>query len=229
MSQDLERLYRHRFDPQELRHKDRIWAVLCRDHFQRHVGPGDTVLDLACGSGEFINHIRAGTRIGVDLRAESREALEPGVRFVQTPATDLGAIPEASVDLAFTSNFLEHLATKDDLLTVLGELRRVLRPGGRVLIMGPNIRYVPGAYWDFFDHHLPLTEASVAEALALAGLRVDSALARFLPFSTKSRLPQAPWLVALYLRVPLVWRLLGQQFLVQASRPGEGDAGGPGA
>jgi hypothetical protein len=41
---------------------------------------------------------------------------------------------------------------------------------------------------------------------------------RFLPYTTKSRLPQAPWLVSLYLRFPLVWRILGKQTLVVASK-----------
>ena len=218
MSQELERLYGARFDAADLRRKARIWEVLCRDHFQRYVAEGDTVLDLACGSGEFVNHIRAARRIGVDLRRQSGDELDAGVRFVQAPATDLGAIDAASVDVAFTSNFLEHLESKAELLAVLAEVHRVLRPEGRFVILGPNIRCVGGAYWDFLDHHLPLTEASVAEALVLAGFRVESARARFLPYSTKSRLPQAPWLVALYLRVPLAWRLLGQQFLVIGRR-----------
>lgn len=41
---------------------------------------------------------------------------------------------------------------------------------------------------------------------------------RFLPYTTKSRLPQAPWLIRLYLRVPLAWWLLGKQALVVAER-----------
>jgi ubiquinone/menaquinone biosynthesis C-methylase UbiE len=220
MSEDLDSLYRARFDSDDLAKKARIWRVLCQDYFQRYIGAGDTVLDLACGTGEFINNIRAAQRIGVDLRTEAKGALQADIRFVKSSATDLDAIEDASVDVVFTSNFLEHLRSKDEMMAVLTEVRRLLRPGGRFLIMGPNIRYVAGAYWDFFDHHLPLTERSVAEALSMTGFEIDSLTARFLPYSTKSRLPQAPWLVSLYLKVPLAWRFLGQQFIVVARRHG---------
>lgn len=219
MSQDLDVLYQTRFDSADLKKKARIWKVLCSGYFQQFVRPQDTVLDLACGTGEFINNIHAANRIGVDLRTESEAAIHPDVRFLRASATDLSAIDDASVDCVFTSNFLEHLPTKDDMLKVLSGVHRILRPSGRFLIMGPNIRYVPGAYWDFFDHHLPLTERSVAEALLLSGFAIDQVIDRFLPYSTKSRLPQAPWLVGLYLRVPLIWPLLGKQFFVVGLRP----------
>jgi SAM-dependent methyltransferase len=219
MSSELEDLYRNRFDEQALARKSAIWRVLCRDYFQQYVRDSDTVLDIACGTGEFINHIVAAKRIGVDLREESRASLDPAVTFLQTPATDLDGIGAGNVDVAFTSNFLEHLRSKDEMLALFRAVHHALRPGGRFLIMGPNIRYAPGAYWDFLDHHLPLSERTVAEGLELCGFDVTASVARFLPYSTKSRLPQAPWLVALYLKVPLAWRILGRQFFIVAVRP----------
>ena len=47
------------------------------------------------------------------------------------------------------------------------------------MIMGPNIRYVGGAYWDFFDHHLALTERSVVEAFRLSGFEPEKVVDRF--------------------------------------------------
>jgi hypothetical protein len=58
----------------------------------------------------------------------------------------------------------------------------VLPPGGRCLILQPNIRYTGGAYWHFLDHHLPLTERSLIEALEVAHLQPVEARPRFLPF-----------------------------------------------
>jgi ubiquinone/menaquinone biosynthesis C-methylase UbiE len=218
MTGDLDSLYRIRFDKEQLRRKAAIWRVLCRDFFQRFVDPTDTVLDLACGTGEFINNIRAAKRLGVDLREESRISLDPSVEFVKASATDLDQIMSGSIDVVFTSNFLEHLRSKEELLALFTQVRRILRADGRFLIMGPNIRCVPGAYWDFLDHHLPLTDRTVVEALDLTGFSVNKAIAKFLPYSTKSSLPQAPWLVALYLKVPLAWRILGKQFFVVGTR-----------
>ena len=94
----------------------------------------------------------------------------------------------------------------------------MLRPGGRLLILQPNIRYAGGKYWDYFDHHLPLTERSLVEALGLAELTPVEVRPRFLPFTTKSRLPQHPLLVWLYLKLPLAHRLLDQQSWIVAAK-----------
>jgi hypothetical protein len=44
---------------------------------------------------------------------------------------------------------------------------------------------------------------------------------RFLPYTTKSRLPSGPALVRLYLKVPLAWRVLGAQAFVVATPTGD--------
>ncbi|MCU7374976.1 class I SAM-dependent methyltransferase [Paucibacter sp. O1-1] len=72
-----------------------------------------------------------------------------------------------SVDVVFMSNFLEHLPNKDLVLETFRETRRILCRGGKVIVLQPNIRYLPGEYWDFFDHHTPLTERSLVEGLQL--------------------------------------------------------------
>lgn len=218
MSGDLDNLYRIRFDKDDLARKAAIWRVLCQGFFQRFVSPNATVLDLACGTGEFINNIQAARRLGVDLREESRTALSPGVEFLKAAATDLHHIPPESIDVVFTSNFLEHLRSKDELLALFAEVHRVLRGDGRFLIMGPNIRCVPGAYWDFLDHHLPLTDRTISEALKVSGFAVELSIERFLPYTTKSRLPQYAWLIRLYLKLPLAWRVLGKQFFLVGVR-----------
>lgn len=56
-----------------------------------------------------------------------------------------------------------------------------------------------------FDHITQVDGRALAEALAAAGFRVEKCIPRLLPYSTQSRLPSWPWLVRLYLRVPLAW------------------------
>lgn len=85
--------------------------------------------------------------------------------------------------------------------------------------MQPNIAFVGPRYWDFIDHKVALTEHSLAEAVELAGMRPVKTIPRFLPYSTKGRLPTAPSLVRAYLAFPLAWRLLGKQTLMIAERP----------
>lgn len=218
----LDVLYRHRFSADARQARERVWAVLCRDFFQRYVRETDTVLDLGCGFGEFIRHIRARRRIAVDLNRDVAALLPPDVEFHAADARELGFLPSATVDVCFTSNFFEHLASKQELDAVLLAVHRVLRPGGLLVALQPNIKYAPGDYWDFYDHHLPLSHLSGAEAFAKAGFEVVELVGRFLPFTTCSPLPKHPWLVRLYLRVRLAWRLLGRQFLIVGRKPRSG-------
>lgn len=165
---ELPRLYALRFNAAEQERKQRVWRVLCRSFFQRYVEPDATLLDVGAGQCEFINAIACRRRIALDLSAEVRQYAGPGVEVVQGISTDLEVLGEGTVDIVFASNVLEHLLSKDHVLKAFSETRRVLRPGGRILILQPNIRYAGGKYWDFFDHHLPLTERSLVEALARA-------------------------------------------------------------
>ena len=124
-----------------------------------------------------------------------------------------------SVDLVFASNVLEHVRGPDALLEILAGVWSVLRPGGRLIVVQPNIRAVGAAFWDYVDHTLPLTERGMAEALRLAGFEVEECRARFLPYTVKSRLPKWPWIVRLYLVLrPAQW-VFGRQMLVVARRP----------
>jgi SAM-dependent methyltransferase len=216
---DLSKLYRFRFRERDRRAEMRIWKVLCERFFQPLIGEGRVVLDLACGNGGFINNIRAAKKYAVDLNPDARESLAANVAFFLAQADKISPIADGAVDLVFTSNFLEHLRTKDECDRVLAEVRRILRPGGRFVIMGPNIRYLAAQYWDFYDHCLPLSHLSLEEGLVQADYEIDRIIPRFLPYTTRSRLPQHPFLIACYLKAPLAWRLMGKQFLVVARKP----------
>ena len=215
---DLVSLYRHRFDEADLPAKNRIWQVLCKDFFSRHVRLDDDVVDIGAGYCEFINNIRCRRKIAVDLNPEVARRAGADVEVINESCTAIASLPDGSVDVVFMSNFLEHLPDKAAVLATLRESHRLLRKGGRAIILQPNIRFLPGEYWDFFDHHTPMKDRSLVEGVQLAGLEPTHVIPRFLPYTTKSRLPQWPWLIRLYLRVPLAWRLLGRQALVVAER-----------
>lgn len=215
----LDKLYQIRFSEAQRASKDRVWKVLCEDFFQRRIDPSATVLEIACGYGEFIRHIDAARKIAVDLNPDAAGLLPADVEFHLGDATQLGMLDSASVDICFSSNFFEHLPGKDVMDAVLKEAYRVLKPGGAYLAMQPNLRCEPGRYWDYYDHVLPLTDRSCREAFAMAGLEVTELVPRFIPFSTDSRLPQHPLLVKAYLRFPPAWRLLGGQFFIVGRKP----------
>ena len=221
---EVAKLYRHRFSEREQLAKDRVWKVLVEHFFQRYVTADATVLDLACGYGEFIRHVRAARRIAVDINADSGERVAPPIEFHLSPATRLPFLADGSVDVCFTSNFLEHLPSKLAVDEVLAEVHRVLRPGGRFIALQPNIKYAYAEYWDFYDHHTALSHLSAAEGFSLAGFEVVELIDRFLPFSTKSALPKHPALVRAYLACPWAWKIMGKQFLIVAAKPRAADA-----
>lgn len=216
----LGRLYARRFSDRDRREKARLWQILCQAFFDRYVTAEGAVLDVGAGYCDFINHVSASRRLAVDLNPDTKRSASEGVEVFLHPLERLDEVIEPeSIDLAFASNVFEHLRGPDALLQVLAALRKVLRPGGRLMIMQPNARIVGGAFWDFFDHTLPLSEKGMAEALGVAGYEVIEQRARFLPYTTKSRLPKWPILVRLYLRLPPAQWAFGKQMLVVARKP----------
>jgi SAM-dependent methyltransferase len=219
LNAELDQLYAARFHGDERQSRARLWRVLCEEFFARYVPEDACVLDLGAGYCDFVNNISARRRIAVDLNPDTKRFAAPGVEVVQLSIERLSeAVDQGTVDLAFASNIFEHLRGPDVLLKVLANVRTVLRPDGRLVIMQPNVRVVGGAFWDFFDHTLPLSERGMTEALEVAGFRVVECRARFLPYTTKSRLPRWAFLVRLYLRFRPAQYLLGKQMLVVAER-----------
>jgi SAM-dependent methyltransferase len=217
---ELSGMYRERF-PTALRERRlALWRTLHRGWFSKFVGAQDRVLEIAPGYCEFLNALDPKQeRVGVDLNKDTASFAAPGITIHNTSAEKLAEVlPAGHFDVAFTSNFFEHCHNRDQILQIMRATRQVLRPGGRFLILGPNFRYCAGNYFDYFDHHLPLTDQSIQEALVLAGFEIERCWARLLPFTMRGKLPSWPWLVALYMKLPPLWRLFGAQFFVVARR-----------
>ena len=216
---DLERVYEHRFGGTSRAVKDAIWTEVA-DFLQRWIPAHGSVLDLACDAGYFIRHIRARERWATDIR-DMASAVGPDVHFVQVDGLELSnAVPTGHFDAVFVSNYLEHLPSADAVIAQLREILKVVNERGRVIVLQPNVRLVGAAYWDFIDHRVPLTERSLVEAASAAGFEMERLIVRFLPYTTKSRIPSSRWLVRAYLRFPVVWRLMGKPtLLVARARP----------
>lgn len=211
-------IYRRRFPEGDHLQKMAFWRVLA-PYLDRLI-PAGPVLDIGCDRGYFIANIAREERWATDSRDTAGD-LPRDVRFVQANGLGLADfMPAGHFAGVFMSNYLEHLATGSDVVRQLEVARALLRPHGRVVVLQPNIRLVGGAYWDFIDHHVALTERSLVEAAELAGLRTIEVRTRFLPYTTKGRLPKRPDLVRAYLAFPPAQRLLGKQTLYIGERPG---------
>lgn len=214
---ELAAIYQQRFQGAS-DYRKRVWTALVADFFQKYVRPSDTVVDLGCGYGEFINAISCKTKIGIDLNPDSRQNLNPAVRLLEQDCASTWQLPDESVNVVFTSNFFEHLPDKASLGRTLDEIGRCLVPGGQLIAMGPNIKYLPGEYWDFWDHLLPLTEMSLSEGLTNHGFEMVKLVPRFLPYRMAGGPPYPIFLVRAYLRLSIFWPLFGKQFLVIARK-----------
>lgn len=154
--------------------------------------------------------------MGHGFESDAPRFLAPDVRFLQQDCSARWQCEDASLDVVFTSNFFEHLPGKHALKLALEEAFRCLKPGGKLLALGPNIRFLPGEYWDFWDHHLALSDRSLAEGLESCGFVVAENHDRFLPYTMVNRREQPLLLLSLYLKLRPVWKFFGRQFLVVA-------------
>lgn len=217
-AQELQRIYRQRFN-QTSAYRNRVWQVLTRSFFNRWISPEAAVLDLGCGYGEFINNLNTRRKFAMDLNPDAPRHLAPQVQFFQQDCSAAWPLPENTLDAVFTSNFFEHLPDKECLKRTLRQAFHCLKPGGRLIALGPNIKYLPGKYWDFFDHHTILTEASLAEVMEMVGYNLEQVTPRFLPYTLVNS-PEYPlFLLRLYLALPVLWRFKGRQFLVIGTKP----------
>jgi demethylmenaquinone methyltransferase / 2-methoxy-6-polyprenyl-1,4-benzoquinol methylase len=135
------------------------------------VGPGDRVLDLACGTGSLTRDLAKkvgpdGYVLGIDFSKEMlREAEKkpmPGVEYRLGDATDLTGVEDGSFDAATIAYGARNIP---DLDALFSEMARAVRPGGRVVcleIARPKGRLFATFYGLWFDRVVPWLGARVS-------------------------------------------------------------------
>jgi 2-polyprenyl-3-methyl-5-hydroxy-6-metoxy-1,4-benzoquinol methylase len=111
---------------------------------------GRQVLDVGCGVGRWCRLLsdRGAAVTGADISehavalARARTA-GSGMRFVVSPVSRLD-LPPASFDLITCVTVLQHIVDEDELSSSLAALRRLLKPGGRLLLLEVVPRLGPG-------------------------------------------------------------------------------------
>jgi SAM-dependent methyltransferase len=142
--------------------------------------PGNTLLDLACGQGAYglLVAKQAGTAlIGVDFSAQAltearKQAARMGVSNASFRTGELTAtgLPEASVDAVLCTDAIQF---PDEPAVAYDEIRRVLRPGGRVVL----------TCWEPFDR----TDERLSARLRRVNLAADLHLAGFTDVEVRDR------------------------------------------
>lgn len=217
MNNKLTQIYEIRFSGFE-KYRNQVWKILVSRFFSKWIYPNARILDLGCGYGEFINNVDSETRHGMDLNPNAQEHLSDGVIFHKQNCSEDWSLEPHSLDIVFTSNFFEHLPNKIALDQTIAHVHKALKPGGFIIAMGPNIAVLKGKYWDFWDHHVPLSTQSLNELLEIHGFEIEKSIDRFLPYNMVRVRRHPLCLLRLYLHLPFVWRLFGKQFLIVAKK-----------
>jgi len=211
MAEDVYRdgeYFRTRFPYDET--KESVWAAVAA-YLDDRYGLDGTVVDIGAGYGYFLNNVDSDRRIAVDRSPVPLSAIDSDVGSLIGDASNL-PLASDSADVVMVSNVLEHL-TVPEIRTALEECQRVLAADGTLLVVSPNFALAPRQYFDDFTHETILTHRSLADLLTLGGFEQTDTVVRFLPFSSEGCLPTLPWLVTLYLRLP-VSPFAGQSLLV---------------
>jgi ubiquinone/menaquinone biosynthesis C-methylase UbiE len=106
--------------------------------------PGGRVLDVACGSGFGLEMLASfGARpVGVDYAASALREIKQRLPTARLVCADAARLPlgSASIDLVVSFETIEHVP---DACALVRELRRVLKPGGRLVLSTPNRAFGP--------------------------------------------------------------------------------------
>jgi ubiquinone/menaquinone biosynthesis C-methylase UbiE len=111
-------------------YRDSVWKLLCNLIFSRYITPEHVVLDLGAGWGEFSRNVAAKKKYAMDLNPDCGKRVDGFAEFIQQDCSRKWPLPDGSLDVVFTSNFLEHLPSKDLVDKTLAEAYRCLRNAG---------------------------------------------------------------------------------------------------
>ena len=154
-----------------------------RTAFIAELSSAGSVLDVGCGTGALAGRLadRGYEVVGVDPSEgmlEIMRARHPGVEAVAASGTSL-PFDEDRFDLVLTVAALHHVAEPKAVRQTLGEMTRVSRPGGRILIWDHNPR---NPYWSSLMRRVPqdigeerlISEREIVDGLTAAGARILS-------------------------------------------------------
>ncbi len=143
-------------------------AEICRAVIDRRA----RILDVGCGTGANLLMLsKYGDAEGVDV---SEDALafcrERGLDKVKLGAAEELPYDDGTFDLVTAFDVVEHL---DDDLAGLSEMRRVLRPGGRVLLFVPTFMFLWGLQDDVSNHRRRYRLSQLRRVLEQAGFEIE--------------------------------------------------------
>ncbi|MDM3849270.1 MAG: hypothetical protein PT119_04635 [Aphanizomenon gracile PMC627.10] len=113
----LKKLYSNRFDYKQQKAKMALWKILIEEFLQKHIQEDSVILDIAGGSCEFINQVKAKEKYLIELNPDAKLFADSNVKIFNVNILNVNdeEILSKKYDTIFVSNFFEHLNSKEDL------------------------------------------------------------------------------------------------------------------
>lgn len=144
---------------------------LLDDYLPPNVGASRRLLDVGCGTGTMLIHLkRYGCTYGVDMDHEAVGfCKERDLHTVAQATAENLPFEDGAFDLVTFLDVLEHIPDQD---SALAEARRIIRPGGFLMVAVPAYRFLWGAQDEVSQHQRRYTARQLKERITAAGLEV---------------------------------------------------------
>jgi SAM-dependent methyltransferase len=142
---------------------------------EKRINPNDAVLEIGAGNGRLADALSKKFKYkGYEPGPALAEALRKrGIPVVEKRVPPLEE-PDASQNAVITFHVLEHLKDFDAVTIFLAEIRRVLKPGGTVMIICPDYLDWKNVFFDFdYSHNYITTSNRLHQLVRDAGLVID--------------------------------------------------------
>src|SRR3989344_3828855 len=121
------------------RKRDYVWKKIT-SYLKRYIPEDSVVLDLGAGYCNFVNNIEAKEKHALDIFPDMKKYANVDVISHSSYSTGMSSIKSNHFDVVFASNFFEHLSD-DDMSKTISEIRRILKRGGKLIVIQPNFKY----------------------------------------------------------------------------------------
>jgi len=136
-------------------------------HYKMIYKDHQKILDVGCSTGNFLMHCSKGSW-GIDADEESIKVAESRGLNVRVCDLDHDTIsfPDNHFDCINCISTLEHLRNP---VKALIEMKRVLKPGGQLVIRSKNLLWFKFRYWNNYNNYSMITPGSISQFLKVAG------------------------------------------------------------
>ena len=131
---------------------------------------GDSLLDLGCGRGDFGKAFqKLGLEVeGADIEVTGSKIIDGMQIKVFNLETDAYPYPDNYFDVIFSKSVAEHV---HDPKNFFEEQKRILKPGGRIIVMAPDWVSQIKIFWNDFTHKRPYTMLGLKNVLNIFGYK----------------------------------------------------------